>query len=121
MSLPGILPSLGALSPSASGGVEISLSPGNQYSMAFSGSSWTFNAETATASVGSPSSYTWSLSGYPGTWSILAGAGTATVTCRVTGVALGDVARGVLSCAAVVSGTTYYGAANLSFESASRS
>lgn len=115
MSLPGIISILSAVGAAGgTGGVVISISPGDQAAWDYS-SSYTFSAETATPSSGTPSSYTWSVSGYPGTWSVLAGQGTATATLRVTGVASGDNASGVVSCAVVVGGITYYGSAMLDY------
>jgi hypothetical protein len=81
------------------------LSPGNN--TVTGSSSTTFAAESVTVTGGSTITYTWSVSGTGGTWTINSGQNTFSAAARVTGVAVGATATGTLTCNVVVDGTSY--------------
>ena len=97
---------------------SITMSPGDQ---SLSGTSTTSNSfsESVTASNGTVTSYTWSLSNQVGgTFTINSGAGTSAVTVGVTGVTVGTTATATLQCVAAFNGqsTTSTATANLSHQ-----
>jgi hypothetical protein len=76
-----------------------------------------FAATTATASTGTPTSYTWSITNdLTGVYSIQSGQGTATAIARVLNAQGGGTQHSaILVCSVVVNGVTSTGSSNLQY------
>ena len=106
----------GAVPGNGVGAVTMSLNPTSQ-SLSGARTSQTF-VETAVPVGGTATSFTWSLNNIVGggSWSIISGQGTGSVTVQVTNVPNTDTSSAVLGCVATINGSGPVSAsANLAF------
>lgn len=96
------------------GVITVALSPVSQ-DLSGSASSRTFSTTTASATGGTPSSYTWGiLNASGGTWAFASQSG-ATATPQVSNVPTSSFASATVYCDMVIDGTTYRATADLSY------
>lgn len=97
-------------------GIGRSIAPPSQAS---SGTlaAWTFSAATVTVTGGTPTAYNWLCTddGSSGNWSITAGQGTATATCRVATVGSLEIATCDLQVEVTVNGIGYFATAPIQY------
>lgn len=92
----------------------VTLAPTEQNTTATT-ATYDFAAEVATVHNGTPTAYNWSVSGSPGTWSILSGQGTNTAVVRVQNATNTEPVYGTVTCTATVNSSPYSGSANLTY------
>ena len=97
-------------------GIAVGIAPPTQ-SASGTLASWTFSAATVTVTGGTPTAYNWLCTddGSSGNWTISAGQGTATATCRVATVGSLEIATCNLQVEATVNGIGYFATAAIQY------